>query len=66
MYLQYLATQEQERIQETSEETNEIKWFIYMYSWWRTPVPSLMKIHPGVLEISCSRCIKIAYLDQVH
>ena len=23
----------------------------FIYSWWCTPVPSLMKIHPGVLEI---------------
>ena len=27
----------------------------FIYSSWCTPVPSLMKIHPGVLEISCLR-----------
>ena len=35
--------------------------------WWCTPVPSLMKIHPGVLEICVLKNkVKIAYLDQVH
>ena len=37
----------------------------FIYSSWCTPVPSLMKIHPGVLEISCLE-VKIAYLDQVY
>ena len=27
----------------------------FIYSQWCTPVPSLMKIHPGVFEISCKR-----------
>ena len=37
----------------------------FIYSSWCTTVPSLMKIHPGVLEILCYK-VNIAYLDQVH
>ena len=37
----------------------------FIYSWWCTPVPSLMKFHQVILELSHKRG-KIAYLDQVH